>query len=138
MFERWRKDFHEKEYQRGQEGIAEEIITQETVAHQARLNQIANVATETIAHANELAADGDPHKRQVADLLKNAAIGVMQQATSGRVPAERSAAIEPDPFLKNSKNFESSLPGSTPKALPHEPIETPKRKRGRPPKNPKD
>ena len=134
MFE-WRKKFHEKEYQKGQEGVAEDLAAQDAEARQKRLQRVATVAEETIDQANQLAADGDPHKQQLAALLKAAAVGAVQQAKTGQLPAEGRGAVEADPFSNTSPPSETSLPGSTPKALPHEQTEPPKRKRGRPRKS---
>lgn len=138
MFE-WRKKFHEQEYQKGQEGIAEEMAAKDAEERQKRLQQVVKLAGETIDQANELATDDDPHKRELAELLKDAALGVVKQAKAGRIPAEGRGALEADPFSGGSSTSETSLPGTTPpKALPHEPTEPPKRGPGRPRKHPKD
>lgn len=135
MFERWRNDFHEDEYRKGQEAVAADVAAREALARQARLKEIGVVAAETINQANELAADGDPHKRQLAELIKNAAIGVVKQTEAGHLPAGGGRLDELDPFSSSSDGSGTSLPSSKSKALPVEPPK-PKRGRGRPRKNP--
>ncbi|MEJ7637301.1 MAG: hypothetical protein WKF75_04740 [Singulisphaera sp.] len=91
MFD-WRKKFHAKEFQKGQEAIAEEVAAQDAEAGQRRLQQVAEMAAETIDRANELAADGDPHKKTLAARIKDAAVGVAQRAE--RLSAEGRGANE--------------------------------------------
>ncbi len=136
----WKKDFHEREFQKGQEGIAREVAAYEAQAHQGRLQQIGKVAGETIEQAKQLASDGDQDKQEIAAILKRAAIEAVRRAEAGEFPAGRTGLLEPDPFSHGSKSLETGSPGSTPKALPHEPSEPPqmKRGRGRPRKHPKD
>ena len=141
----WRKEFHEGEYRKGQEGVAEEFATQDAEARQERLRRVGAAAGETIKQANELAADGDPHMRELAAALKDAAVGAVRRAETGQLPAAQGrGALEADPFLETSKTSEARLPSSSPsKALPHEEppspeaTEQPKRGPGRPRKNPK-
>lgn len=146
MQDDWRKDFHEKEYQKGQQEVAKDFATQDAEAHQERIRRVGAAAKQTIEQANELAAADDPHMRELAAALKDAAVGAVRRAESGQLPtAERREALEADPFLGASKTSEASSPSSSPpKALPHEqppspePTEPPKRGPGRPRKHPKD
>jgi hypothetical protein len=133
------KDLRREGYVKGQEAVAREVATQDLTDRQAQMRQAAKVAAETIDLANELAKDGDPHKQRLAALIKDAAVGVADQLAAGPVPQEGREAIEETPFSSSGSSQPSatSLPGSTPKALPHEAPETPpKRGRGRPRKHP--
>lgn len=136
----WKKEFDAREYQKGQEAIANEMAAYEAQAQQGRIRQIGKVAGETIDQANELASDGDPDKQEIAAILKKAASEAVRRSAAGELPAGRTGLSEPDPFSDGSRSSATALPGSTPKALPHEPSEPPKKKRGRgrPKKNEKD
>jgi len=93
---------------------------------------------EAIELANQLAVDGDPHKKQIAEALKNAVTGGAvklahtQAAQTGDGAGEGRPAVPADPFSSSgaSKSLEQS--GSNSNGPTAEP---PKPKRGRPPKN---
>src|SRR4051794_2637207 len=132
------KDLHKKVFVKGQEAVAQEVATEHFEDQQARTQRAAKVAAETIDLADQLAADGNPHKQRLAALIKNSVIGAVEQVANGRHEAEEAReALEADPFSGGSPPSEMSLPGSTPKALPQEPTEPPKRRPGRPRKHPK-
>lgn len=138
MSDERRKDFHAKEYQKGLEAIAEEVTAQEAVARQARLRQMANVAGETIDLAEQLKASGNPYKQKLAEDLMRAASGAIRETESGQLPAEGGWPVEAHPFASDSSSLGTSSLSSSPKALPNEAEESPKRGPGRPRKHPKD
>jgi hypothetical protein len=132
------KDLHRKVFVSGQEAVADEVAAQEHTDRQKLYQEGMKVAEETIDLANEMAKDGDPHKQQLAALIKANVIGAAQEATAGRHQAvEVRGAQGASPFLSSGPSTPSatSLPGTEPKALPHEPTKPPKRGPGRPRKS---
>ena len=113
-----------------------------TVAHQEAAGQLiertkaaveaGEVAAEGIDLADRLAADGNPHKRKIAEALKNALAGSVERMTAPE-GAEGRSAVTADPFFSTSASksleaSESSSDGST--------TSSPQpKKRGRPPKH---
>ncbi len=134
------KDFHRKEYVKGQEAVADEVAAKEYADRQKLYQQGLQVAAETIELATQMAKDGDPHKQELAARLKTHVVGTVTEVMTGRPQAgEARGAQGASPFLPSepSPPSETSLPSSTPRGLPHEPTEPARRKRGRPPKSPR-
>ncbi len=110
-----------------------------TVAHQEAAGQLiertkaaveaGEVAADGIDLADRLAADGNPHKRKIAEALKNALAGSVERMTAPEA-AEGRSAVTADPFSSTSasKSLEASESSSNGS------IDTsPPPKRGRPP-----
>jgi hypothetical protein len=139
MFEEWRKKFHQREYQKGQESVAQDLAAQDFADKQELIRDAMKAAEETINLANEMAKDGDPHKRQLAAFIKDSAVGAAGHVVGSPAPDGGRDAIEATPFseTRSSGTSESSattLPSSSPtNALPNgEPV---KRGPGRPRKD---
>ncbi len=133
------KALHRKIFVKGQEAVAQEVAAERLEDQQVLTRRAGQVAAETIDFADELAADGNPHKQRLAALIKDSVVGAVEEhvATGRHEAKEERGAIVADPFLGGSPPLETSLPGSLAKALPHESTEPPKRGRGRPPKHAK-
>lgn len=130
------KDLHRKIFVRGQEAVAQEFVHGGAKERLEQTQEILRMASDTIDLANAMAKDGDPHKQRIADLIKDRVAGVAEDVASGAVTtAEGRGAQGASPLSVSSGHLGTSLPGPTPKALPHQPLESPKRKRGRPRKS---
>jgi hypothetical protein len=135
------KPFHVEEYVKGQEAVAKDVAAARFEDQARLLGRAGVVAMEAMDHAKQLASDGDPHKQRVADLINESLYDAMKQVAAGRgIPEEGRADQKDVPFSSaGSLTSETSLPGTT-KALPgssNGSPQTPKRGRGRPPKDKK-
>ena len=137
------KALHNNEFVKGQESVAKEAAYSRYEDQQKLTQRAAKVAAETIDVVEQLAADGTPHKKQLADLIKNVVVGGVADLAMGRFEAaEGGEPNEANPFSLRPSGSEPRLSASSnpTKALPNEASQetpTPKRKRGRPPKNPR-
>lgn len=132
------KALHEKIFVKGQEAVAQEVATEYFEEQQLLTGRVAKAAAETLDLADRLATDDDPHRRRLANLIKDNVLGAVEQATVAKPAAERREPLEASPFSGGSNPSSLSLPSSPPLALPHEPTEPPKPRRGRPRKDPKN
>lgn len=131
------KDLHRKVFTKGQEAVAKEQATEHFEDDQALAQRVMKAAVETIDLAEQLAADGNPHKQRLAAIIKNSVVGAVEERESGRQQAEKEREpIEAGPFVGSSTPSEQSLPDSRPTASLPGTSGPPKKKRGRPPKNP--
>jgi hypothetical protein len=132
------KDLHRKVFTKGQEAVAQEQATEHFEDEQALAQRVMKAAVETIDLADQLAADGNPHKQRLAALIKNSVVGAVEERETGRQQAEEAREpVEAGPFAVSSTPSGPSLPDSPPTASLPGPSEPPKKKRGRPPKHPK-
>src|SRR4051794_9817694 len=136
------KDLHRKVFIQGQEAVAQEVAAEAFKDQVEQTQEALKLANDAIDLANAMAKDGDPHKAKLAALAKIHVSGAVEHVLTGTEPAGGGrGAVQATPFpessLPSSEPSENSLPSVTPKALPHESTEPPKRKRGRPPKHSK-
>lgn len=137
------KALHDREFVKGQESVAKEAAVSRFEDQQALNQRLLKVANETIDVADKIAADGNPHKKQLADLIKDVVVGGVLEVAAGRsVTVEGGEPKEANPFsLASPSSGPKSL--ASPQSQKESPNGTtelsqpPKRKRGRPPKNPK-
>lgn len=124
---------YKKSFLEGQEMEAQKAAAAHFGVKMEATKHAVEVAAEIIDLADQLASDGNPHKRRLAEVIKASVIGGAQQLTS---PGQGDGGTSPEalPFSGVSPNSETTSPDST-KALPHEPSSAPKRGRGRPRKN---
>lgn len=131
------KDLHKRVFLKGQEAVAQEEATVRYEDEQTLNQRLLKAASDTIDLADQLAADGSPHKQRLAALIKNKVVGAVEEREGDRRQAEKAREpIEASPFASSSNASERSLPGSPPTASLPAPTEPPKKKRGRPPKHP--
>jgi len=129
------KDIHGRSFVEGQDAIAKQVSAKRMTEHVAATGKAVGMAADAIDLADQLAVDGNPHKKQLAELLKDTAVEAAKRlAAEGQTLEDGVAAAAAAPFSNDSPSSLSSLEGSTPKSLPHE-QQPPKRPRGRPPKN---
>lgn len=137
-FERLKRLYQEA-FVMGQEMVAQEQAAKDVMENQSVIQEAAKAAKDTIDLANELAADNDPHKKRLAALIKDYAVGGVEQVTTDRLPAEEGRVIEAgSPFSGDSQSSRARLPDS-PKPLPltpPPPPQPPRRGPGRPRKRP--
>lgn len=132
------KPLHEASFVEGQRAVAKDAAARRLEEQLKTLGKVGQVAAETLDQAERLAEDGDPHKRKLADVIKNGIIGAVDDAANGRHPAgEAREAVSATPLSSSSSTASrESLPASTPERPGQGALEPPpKRKRGRPPKN---
>lgn len=138
------KKLHEKVFMEGQKTAAQEAAAAHLADRVEVMAKASQMATDAFDLANQLAADGDPHKKRVVEILKDSvlrSLQAMDEVSSGDLTSvERRAAVkEAAPFSVESRPSETpSLNGppssSDTKALTHEPpAGEVRRKRGRPP-----
>jgi len=128
-------EIHKHAFVRGQKAEADLKSAEQFVGRMHATQEALRVAGETIDLANEMAKDGDDHKRLIAELIKDTVTQAATQVATGE-PAEvvgRRGAVEASPFFKGSST--ASLPSepsspTSPAATPELPSPTPK-KRGR-------
>lgn len=137
------KDTYRKTLIQGVETEAKKVATELFEEQAALVRRAAEAAAGMIDQAEQLGADGDPFKKQIARLVKGSVVeslAAIQRVASGDIPVEEAKeALQDAPFTADSPSSASSLPGESAglKALPHEPADPPrKRGRGRPRKNP--
>lgn len=124
---------HKDSFIEGQEAVRADVTNRRLKERLKALGDLGEVAGETLTRIDQLAKDGDPHKKELADRLKAAIIGTV----TGRPPAEeRREPEQADPLPSGSPPSAAGLPGSTTKSLPPS-GPPPTRKRGRPPKHPR-
>jgi hypothetical protein len=133
------KNLRREVFVKGQEAVAQEVAAQDHIETQKLVKDGMVAAFDTITLANELAKDGDPHKRQLAELIKSSIVGAAGQATANPAPQAGREALEANPFvgsnsLESSPSSEANSPDSTPKALPEKRLPGRPRKDGQPPK----
>jgi hypothetical protein len=137
------KQFHEKEYQKHQEAVANEVAAEELKDRLEQTQEALRLANDTIDLANAIAKDGDPYKARLAAFAKRTATGAAEHVLTGADPIGGGrGATQATPFeessLPRSEASATSLPSSTPaKGLTHESTEPPRPRRGRPPKHTK-
>lgn len=133
------KRVYKQGYEDGVKTVAQQEAAGQLAKRLAVMLQAGKVATDVLTVADQLAADGDPDKQLIVDILKKSvtkSFKAMDEVTTGGVTdAERRAALdEAVPFSTGSPpSGTPSLSGREPssgKVLSHEP---PKPKRGRPP-----
>lgn len=136
------KALHQRLFMQGQETVAKGVSVELFEEQTDLINRAGKAAVEAIELAEQLGADGDPYKREVAEILKAGVVeslGAMQQVASGRMKAgEAKEALQTDPFSVDSAPSAMSLPSEpeSSKALGHESNgQAPKRGPGRPKKN---
>lgn len=135
------KELGRKVLGRGVEAAAREEATERFEDDQALSQRILRAAGETFDLADQFAADGDPHKKEFAALIKDRVMGTMKDGDAERHRAEGAREpLEASPFAGNSRPSAAnstpsgpSLPASPPAASLPGPTGQPK-KRGRPPK----
>jgi sulfite reductase alpha subunit-like flavoprotein len=125
-------NLHERAFIDGQSTVAQRRAAKQMIQRMRATGEAGKAAAEAIDLANQLAADGDPHKKKIAEALKNSLSGGVERMTTPE-GEEGSPAALADPFSSNapSKSLEasgSSSNGST-SNLPQP------KKRGRPPKH---
>lgn len=126
---------HGRSFIEGQDAIAKKVSAKRMSEHVAVTGKAVEMAADAIDLADQLAADGNPHKKRLAELLKETAVAAAKQlAAGGQKLEEGGAAVAADPFSPGSPSPSSTLEGSTPKSLQQE-QPPPKRPRGRPRKN---
>lgn len=133
------KPLHEASFVEGQRAVAKDVTARRFEEQLKTLGKVGQAAAETLDQADRLAQDGDPHKKRLAELIKQGVVGAVGEMTTGRPPAEEArGAAQATPLLESSEPSATSLPTTPPpKELEHKPSEPPKKKRGRPPKNAK-
>src|SRR4051794_127605 len=108
------KPLHEASFVEGQRAVAKEVTDRRFQEQLKSLGQVGQTAAETLDQAEQFAKDGDPHKRRLAALIKNRVVGAVDEATTGRPPAEEAReAAQASPLLESSPSSIPSLPGST-------------------------
>ena len=139
------KETLERLIQQGNETAAQEIALEYFEQQAALAAKAGMVANQTLDLADQMAADGDPHKQRVAAVLKRAlvrSLDTMHEVASGQLSAEerRDALHEALPFSNSSSPSTTRLPDGEPStsngplALEQEEIEEPQKpRRGRPP-----
>jgi hypothetical protein len=120
------KDTIVRSFLEGTEAVADDVKRTRVAERIQGMKEQATLAAETIDLANELAADGDPHKQRLAQAIKDAVTGGAERLHTGG-----EGQLDASPFSKNSEPSAKGLPGSTP-ALPPAPQ---KRGPGRPRKD---
>lgn len=131
------KDLSRKVLGKGVESAAQEAATERFEDEQALAQRVIKAAGETIDLADQLAADGNPHKQRLAAIIKDSVIGAVEEKQTGRPQAEEARKpIEASPFAVSSKPSGPSLPDSPPTASLPAPTKPKKRGRGRPRKEP--
>jgi hypothetical protein len=137
------KELHRKTFIEGQEAQAHSVAAEAFKDRVEQTQEALRLASDAIDLANEIAQGGDPHKARLAALAKLHVTGATEHMLSGADPARGGrGAAQATPFPENSsassEPSEKRLPGSaTPKALPDESTEPPKRGPGRPRKDSK-
>jgi DNA-directed RNA polymerase sigma subunit (sigma70/sigma32) len=130
------KNLHREMFVKGQEAVAKEVAAQNVETQVTAVQRAAQVVEETIDLADKLAADGNPKKRRLAELVSDTVLGAMEDATQGGTRAQEvRAAISEPPFSNDSPKSVTSSPDSM-RALPPKEdgqIQPPKPRRGRPP-----
>ena len=130
------KKLYESVFLQGQETVAKKVATEFFLEKNEMDARVGVAANDAIDLANRIAADGDPHKQRLAELLKDKVVQsyeTMNQVELGRVlPEEAGAAGQAVPFSSSSNGSTASLPSTSPKALEDETQTPPKAKRGRP------
>ena len=138
------KELHRKTFIEGQEAVAQSVAAEAFKDQIEQTQEALKLASEAIDLANAIAKDSDPHKARLAALAKLHVTGATEHMLTGADSASRGrGAAQASPFpessLPSSEASETSLPKpTTPKALPGESTEPPKRGRGRPRKESKD
>lgn len=133
------KPLHEASFVEGQKAVAQEQAAKLFAKQTALKVEAGQVAAEAVDLAEEIAADGDPHKRQIAEILKHNVMrsydAMQQVADAGDLAGRRAAIKEAAPFSgglpPSGTPSPSGLPPSENKALPSS-LDQPKRGRGRP------
>lgn len=130
------KPLHEASFIEGQKAVAKDVTARRLEEQLKNLGKAGLVAAETLNLADQLAANGDPHKQELAKFIKSKVIGEVFEREDGRQQAEEGGeAIEARPFSNSNDSPRSvtSSSGST-RALPDaSSSEPPKPRRGRPP-----
>ena len=133
------KDLHEQTFAEGQKAVAKKYIAQLFEEEAELAKRAGEVASEVVDLATEIAADGNPHKEQIARILQDGlvkALKAMQRVGDGDLSVEerRRAVEKARPFSVDSKPSETpSLNGPPPLSETSSQSEEDRPKRGRPP-----
>lgn len=131
-------EIHKRAFIRGQKAEADAKASEQFIERMQATQEALRAAGETIDLANQMAKDGDDHKRLIAELIKDTVAKAATQVAAGE-PADvvgRRGAVEASPFFNDSSTAsQTSEPNSlnSPATRPALPEPAPAKKRGRPP-----
>jgi hypothetical protein len=127
------KKLAEQLLRQAQEAVAQDVAAQLYEDQAKLIGRAAQVASETIDMADKLAADGNPHKQQIAEIVRRGVLGGMGQVASGRVePQEERVPLEENPFSGNSSGSVTDSRGSQTALTDESNDQESKAQRGRP------
>src|SRR4051794_30602249 len=93
------KEIHGRSFVEGQDALAKQLSAKRMSEHVATTEKVVDIAAEAVDLADQLAADGNPHKKRLAELLKDTAVKAAEQlAAGGQKLEEGAAAAAADPF----------------------------------------